>query len=83
MIKIEVVKANKPNKGIDISTPVCNVAAEKTGEILTEKLANSKCKKHTESSGTITVVSTPNQDSLFEIRKSNFCCIEFENSIQF
>lgn len=83
MIKIEVIKAIKSNKGIDISTPICNNAAEKIAENLERKVSEFKCKNHTESYGIITVVSTPNNSSLFEIRKSNFCCVDFENSVQF
>lgn len=82
MIRIQVVKANKSTKGIDITTPVCNIAAEKIGESLIQKVSNFKCENHPESTGIITIVSTPNQSSMFEISKSNFCCIEFENSVQ-
>lgn len=82
MIKIEVIKANKSSKGIDISTPVCNSSAEKIAENLISKVSNFKCENHPESIGIITIISTPNQSSLFEISKSNFCCKEFENSIQ-
>ena len=82
MIKIEVIKANKSNKGLDITTPVCNIATERIAESLIQKVSNFKCENHPESIGIITIVSTPNQSSMFEISKSNFCCIEFENSVQ-
>jgi hypothetical protein len=83
MIKIEVIKAIKSNKGIDISTPVCNIAAEKLAENLERKVSEFNCKNHTNSYGIITVISTPNNSKLFDIRKSNFCCVDFENSVQF
>lgn len=35
MIKIEVIKANKSNKAIDTTTPVCNIATERIAESLT------------------------------------------------
>jgi hypothetical protein len=82
MIKIEVIKANKSTNGIDFTTPICNNAAEKIAETLKQKVSNFKCKNHLDSYGIIKVISTPNKSSLFEISKSNFCCIDFENSVQ-
>ena len=82
MIQIEVIKAKKSTKGIDITTPVCNIATERIAEGLIQKVSNFKCENHPESIGIITIVSTPNQSSMFEISKSNFCCTEFENSVQ-
>lgn len=83
MIKIEIIKANKSSKGIDIMTPACNILTEKMAKILTDKVVNLKCENHKDSKGVITITSTPNKKSSFEITKSNFCCIDFENSIQF
>jgi hypothetical protein len=83
MIKIEIVKANKSSKGLDIMTPVCNIVAEKMAKILTDKVLDLKCENHPDSTGVITITSTPNKDSSFEITKSSFCCLEFENSIHF
>lgn len=83
MIKIEVIKANKSNSGIDFTTPICNNASEKIAETLDRKVSEFKCKNHPDSYGVITVISTPNSSSLFEIRKSEFCCVDFENAVQF
>jgi hypothetical protein len=82
MIKIEITKASKSSNGIDLMTPICNNATEAFGKNLKQKVSNFKCKDHPNSSGTIRIISTPNKSSLFEIRKSNFCCLDFENSIQ-
>lgn len=82
MIRIEVIKAYKSTKQIDFETPICNNAAEKIAENLKQKIANFHCKNHPESYGIITIISTPNESSLFKISKSNFCCIDFEDSIQ-
>jgi hypothetical protein len=81
MIKIEVIKAYKSSNKIDLTTPVANIAAEKIGELLNKKVSNHMCEIHPESTGNITVVSTPNNSTMYEINKSNFCCEEFEKSI--
>jgi hypothetical protein len=81
MIKIEVIKAYKSSNKIDLTTPVANIAAAEIGDLLNKHVSKYKCKIHPESAGKITVISTPNNSPMYEINKSNFCCEEFENSI--